>query len=115
MCIVSLAFTDLSKKREIFEEISKPLVFIESNKSQNAAVAKPYQTLLKKPAKFVNKVAPTKRHRESVDVSSIPIEDYSLEWKCPNVTGSRSLECSCDLPHTLRCNGDVHGLTVSAI
>lgn len=33
------------------------------------------------------------------------------DWKCPNITeNSRFLECGCDMPHTLRCSGDIHGL-----
>lgn len=31
-------------------------------------------------------------------------------WECPNITQSKSLECGCDLPHTLRCSGDIHGM-----
>ncbi|XP_005187509.1 leucine-rich repeat neuronal protein 1 [Musca domestica] len=65
----------------------------------------------RKNAKFFKKPSSTKR-RKAVDVSSIPIGDDTTEWRCPNVTASRSLECGCDLPHTLRCNGDLHGLTV---
>uniref|UniRef100_A0A182PQK8 LRRCT domain-containing protein n=1 Tax=Anopheles epiroticus TaxID=199890 RepID=A0A182PQK8_9DIPT len=36
------------------------------------------------------------------------------DWRCPNVTEGANLECSCDLPHTLRCSGDLHGLEVIA-
>ncbi|XP_053676040.1 uncharacterized protein LOC128726268 [Anopheles nili] len=36
------------------------------------------------------------------------------DWRCPNVSGGDNLECSCDLPHTLRCSGDLHGLEVIA-
>ncbi|XP_073848895.1 leucine-rich tendon-specific protein [Musca autumnalis] len=67
--------------------------------------------LNRKSAKFFKKPSATKK-RKAVDVSSIPIGDDTTEWRCPNVTVSRSLECGCDLPHTLRCNGDLHGLTV---
>ncbi|KAL9916145.1 leucine-rich tendon-specific protein isoform 1-T1 [Glossina fuscipes fuscipes] len=67
---------------------------------------------LKQTAKFFNKSSSKKR--KTVDVSSIPIGDSSTEWRCPNITGMRSLECGCDLPHTLRCNGDLHGLGVLA-
>lgn len=38
----------------------------------------------------------------------------SMEWKCPNITQSRNLECGCDMPHTLRCSGDIHGLELIA-
>uniref|UniRef100_A0A182QMV3 LRRCT domain-containing protein n=1 Tax=Anopheles farauti TaxID=69004 RepID=A0A182QMV3_9DIPT len=36
------------------------------------------------------------------------------DWRCPSVAGGDNLECSCDLPHTLRCSGDLHGLEVIA-
>uniref|UniRef100_A0A182NI14 LRRCT domain-containing protein n=1 Tax=Anopheles dirus TaxID=7168 RepID=A0A182NI14_9DIPT len=36
------------------------------------------------------------------------------DWRCPSVSGGDNLECSCDLPHTLRCSGDLHGLEVIA-
>jgi Leucine-rich repeat (LRR) protein len=36
-------------------------------------------------------------------------------WKCPNITDNRSLECGCDVPLTLRCSGDVHGLNLIAV
>ncbi|XP_050073786.1 uncharacterized protein LOC126561588 [Anopheles maculipalpis] len=36
------------------------------------------------------------------------------DWRCPNVSEGANLECSCDLPHTLRCSGDLHGLEVIA-
>ncbi|KAJ8687726.1 hypothetical protein QAD02_023520 [Eretmocerus hayati] len=32
-------------------------------------------------------------------------------WECPEITG-REIECSCDLPHTLRCTGDSTALQV---
>uniref|UniRef100_A0A1A9WWJ0 LRRCT domain-containing protein n=1 Tax=Glossina brevipalpis TaxID=37001 RepID=A0A1A9WWJ0_9MUSC len=67
---------------------------------------------LKQTAKFFNKSSSKKR--KTVDVSSIPIGDSGIEWRCPNITGVRSLECGCDLPHTLRCNGDLHGLGILA-
>lgn len=89
------------------------ILLTQMTKKENFAKVQPPQVSVKKTAKFVNKGSSIKRHRESVDVSSIPIGDATTEWRCPNITGSRSLECGCDLPHTLRCNGDVHGLTVS--
>ncbi|XP_065367812.1 toll-like receptor 3 [Calliphora vicina] len=90
-------FKTLSATRNIYENVSITTV--------------PPAPSSKKTAKFVNKGSPKKKYKEAVDVSSIPIDDDSTEWRCPNITGSRSLECACDLPHTLRCNGDVHGLT----
>ncbi|XP_030368949.1 slit homolog 3 protein [Scaptodrosophila lebanonensis] len=64
--------------------------------------------------KYYNKSSPKKRKAEEVSSLPLPIDDELLEWKCPNITGARSLECGCDLPHTLRCNGDLHGLEVLA-
>ncbi|XP_075167182.1 leucine-rich tendon-specific protein [Haematobia irritans] len=67
---------------------------------------------IRKNTKFFKKPSSISKKRKAVDVSSIPIGDDTTEWRCPNITLSRSLECGCDLPHTLRCNGDLHGLTV---
>lgn len=86
---------------------------IKTNIFENSSISTLHPVSLKKSIKFVNKGSTKKRQKEYVDVSSILIENDSTEWRCPNITGSRSLECACDLPHTLRCNGDVHGLTVS--
>lgn len=37
--------------------------------------------------------------------------DQLIDWKCPNISeNSRYLECGCDMPYTLRCSGDIHGL-----
>ncbi|XP_067631352.1 uncharacterized protein Lrt isoform X2 [Eurosta solidaginis] len=67
---------------------------------------------VKATGKLFNKSLP--KRRKAGEISAIPVYDPSIEWKCPNVTSSRSLECGCDLPHTLRCTGDLHGLTVLA-
>lgn len=43
-------------------------------------------------------------------VKSTGIYPYA-DWKCPNISeNSRYLECGCDMPQTLRCSGDIHGL-----
>lgn len=43
-------------------------------------------------------------------IKSTGIDTYA-DWKCPNISeNSRYLECGCDLPQTLRCSGDIHGL-----
>lgn len=43
-------------------------------------------------------------------IKSTGIDPY-VDWKCPNISeNSRYLECTCDLPQTLRCSGDIHGL-----
>lgn len=65
----------------------------------------------KSSVKFFQKSSPKKRR---IEIDSIRIEQDVDDWKCPNITNSRSLECGCDLPHTLRCNGDIHGLTILA-
>lgn len=37
--------------------------------------------------------------------------DQMTDWKCPNIgEDSRYLECGCDMPYTLRCSGNLHGL-----
>ncbi|KAM8711327.1 hypothetical protein ACLKA7_000465 [Drosophila subpalustris] len=64
-------------------------------------------------AKYFNKSSPKRRKAEEVSSLPLPVDtDGQLEWKCPNISGSRNaeLECGCDLPHTLRCNIDLHGL-----
>ncbi|KAF5305098.1 hypothetical protein FQA39_LY09360 [Lamprigera yunnana] len=33
-------------------------------------------------------------------------------WKCPDINQEPSVECSCDMPHTLRCTGDRSALQV---
>lgn len=64
--------------------------------------------------KYVNKSSPRKRKAEQVSSLPLPVDDALMEWKCPNITGTRNaeLECGCDLPHTLRCNIDLHGMMV---
>lgn len=43
-------------------------------------------------------------------IKSASINQYA-DWKCPNISeNSRYLECGCDMPQTLRCSGDIHGL-----
>ncbi|XP_020806720.1 slit homolog 3 protein [Drosophila serrata] len=66
--------------------------------------------------KYVNKSSPRKRKAEQVSSLPLPVDDGLTEWKCPNITGTRNaeLECGCDLPHTLRCNIDLHGLLLLA-
>lgn len=33
-------------------------------------------------------------------------QDFPLSWRCPEIAQQPAVECSCDMPHTLRCNGD---------
>ena len=67
--------------------------------------------------KYVNKGADKKsslilRKNLSLTQSKL-VEDGN--WKCPNITDNRSLECGCDVPLTLRCSGaDVHALSLIA-
>lgn len=58
--------------------------------------------------KLYNKANSRKRKMENnFDV----IDAGVIDWKCPDVSkNSRYLECGCDMPHTLRCSGDIHGL-----
>ncbi|ALC41412.1 Lrt, partial [Drosophila busckii] len=67
--------------------------------------------------KYFNKSVPKKRKAEEVSSLPLPVDsDGLLEWKCPNISNTRNteLECGCDLPHTLRCNIDLHGLLLVA-
>lgn len=36
---------------------------------------------------------------------AIPTNDLET-WKCPEIAQQPIVECSCDMPHTLRCTGD---------
>lgn len=61
--------------------------------------------------KLYNKADPRKRKMERKSI----VSDVDLtEWHCPNISRSKDLEhlCSCDMPHTLRCSGDIHSLEV---
>lgn len=61
--------------------------------------------------KLYNKADPRKRKIERKSI----VSDVNLaEWHCPNISQSKNLEhlCSCDMPHTLRCSGDIHSLEV---
>lgn len=64
--------------------------------------------------KLYNKADPRKRkiERKSI-VSDVDLVD--TEWHCPNISQSKNLEhlCSCDMPHILRCSGDIHTLEVN--
>lgn len=39
----------------------------------------------------------------------------SSTWQCPDIEYNEDLECGCDIPHTLRCNGNLHGLELLAV
>lgn len=57
--------------------------------------------------KVYNKNDLRKRKIKSTGIDQLTMDD----WKCPNISeNSRYLECGCDLPYTLRCSGDIHGL-----
>ncbi|XP_030757061.1 leucine-rich repeats and immunoglobulin-like domains protein 1 [Sitophilus oryzae] len=34
------------------------------------------------------------------------------EWRCPEISRQPVVECSCDMPHTLRCTGDKTAMTI---
>lgn len=40
---------------------------------------------------------------EGNDLVNVPLVD---DWKCPEIAEQPVVECSCDMPHTLRCTGD---------
>ncbi|KAH8369717.1 hypothetical protein KR093_000679 [Drosophila rubida] len=68
-------------------------------------------------SKYFNKSSPKRRKAEEASSLPLPVDsDGLLEWKCPNMVGPHNaeLECGCDLPHTLRCNIDLHGLQLLA-
>ena len=66
-----------------------------------------------KSIKVYNKVDSKKMKVEKRPIINVD----STDWKCPNISQSKNLEhiCSCDLPHTLRCSGDIHSLEVIVI
>lgn len=80
------------------------------NVNTNIDASKPTRQL-DKPAsnlssgKTFNKIDFRKRKVKSVVIQQ------TVDWMCPIMTeNSQYLECGCDLPHTLRCSGDIHGL-----
>ncbi|XP_047510280.1 uncharacterized protein LOC125053111 [Pieris napi] len=40
------------------------------------------------------------------------VSNSVAEWRCPELSARPSAECSCDLPHTLRCAGDHTALQI---
>lgn len=59
-------------------------------------------------SKLYNKADSRKR---KIEKKSVVFDRDLIDWKCPNISeNSRYLECGCDMPHTLRCSGDIHGL-----
>lgn len=72
---------------------------------------------LSKNPKYVNKSANSADKKNSMLLRkslSISQSNEDGTWRCPNITDNRSLECGCDVPLTLRCSGDVHGLSLIA-
>lgn len=41
-------------------------------------------------------------------------KEVALAWKCPEIKHTDDLDCGCDIPHTLRCSGNIHGLEILA-
>lgn len=71
--------------------------------------------------KYVNKSASSADRKSTLLIRKNIGESHSKaaaldgNWKCPNITDNKnSLECGCDVPFTLRCSGDVHGLSLIA-
>lgn len=78
-----------------------PLLESSSNTRTNLLPAKTVAS----GGKVYNKNDLRKRKIKSADI------DQLADWKCPNISeNSRYLECGCDIPYTLRCSGDIHGL-----
>lgn len=71
---------------------------------------------LSKNPKYVNKSANSadKKNSMLLKKSLSASQSQAAEFRCPNITDNRSLECGCDVPLTLRCSGDVHGLALIA-
>lgn len=42
-------------------------------------------------------------------------KEAALKWKCPEIDHTSDLECGCDIPHTLRCSGNIHGLELLSL
>lgn len=84
--------------------INLPVAKVSTSKWTLADTVQPPATS----AKLYNKANSRKRKMENnFDVIDSGVSD----WKCPDVSdNSRYLECGCDMPHTLRCSGDIHGL-----
>lgn len=95
IAIVNQSDTNNSK---LLLKLSKPNLPTKSSSLQSNSNAKLY-----------NKADSRKR---KIEKKSILIDRNQInDWKCPNISeNSRYLECGCDMPHTLRCSGDIHGL-----
>lgn len=97
---------------------NQSLEIVASDKSINDQSYK-MENLTKGTYKYVNKSANSidKKNamllRKSLDVSQTNAAADGT-WTCPNITDQRTLECGCDMPLTLRCSGDVHGLALIA-
>ncbi|XP_019527216.3 uncharacterized protein LOC109399235 isoform X1 [Aedes albopictus] len=63
--------------------------------------------------KYVNKGELGKKRFDKKVAQITPAVDLG-DWQCPNITQNANLECGCDMPHTLRCRGDLHGLELIA-
>ncbi|XP_065082699.1 uncharacterized protein Lrt [Ochlerotatus camptorhynchus] len=63
--------------------------------------------------KYVNKAELGKKRFEKKSALVTQAIDLG-DWQCPNITQNSNLECGCDMPHTLRCRGDLHGLELIA-
>lgn len=98
-------------------ELSRKSVNIDSkaNIGENGTIETKLEKVTSKGVvKVYNKPDSRKRKMEK---KSIIGDVDSVEWHCPNISQSKSLEhlCSCDMPHTLRCSGDIHSLEVRQV
>ncbi|XP_058464406.1 uncharacterized protein LOC131438410 [Malaya genurostris] len=64
--------------------------------------------------KYVNKGELGKKRFEKKSTVITPQTVDMANWHCPNISQNANLECGCDMPHTLRCRGDLHGLELIA-
>ncbi|XP_058836323.1 uncharacterized protein LOC131692928 [Topomyia yanbarensis] len=64
--------------------------------------------------KYVNKGEFGKKRFDKKSILVTPQAVDMADWQCPNISQNANLECGCDMPHTLRCRGDLHGLELIA-
>lgn len=93
-------------------EIIQKSVNVDNNTNIGVNETKFEKVTSKSVVKLYNKADSRKR---KIERKSIVSDADLAEWHCPNISQSKNLEhlCSCDMPHTLRCSGDIHTLEVT--
>lgn len=95
-----------TEHKQIHNRSSSPSL-LSSSSSLNVQPATIKSMTTSNGGKVYNKNDLRKRKIKSTEIDQLTIDD----WKCPNISeNSRYLECGCDIPYTLRCSGDIHGL-----